>query len=150
METWTEYELPVLQALVAHFTESNAYLRTPEYAGLVPNLSPVDIYGAIRRLSRAVPPYMDHGGDASAEDESGVPWAIVGVTERAMREVGQWPTPEQLTRRIAEALLAAADAEPDDEQANMARKTASWVAGLASGTGSGVAAMAIARAFGVG
>lgn len=150
MDTWTTPDLPVLRAFVEHFTHSNEYVRSHEYAALVPDFDEETVLGAVRRLARANPPYFEHGGAAFEEDESGVPWAVFGVTERAMREVGQWPSAEQIVRRIAEGLLAAAEKEPDLEAADRARKVASWVATLASGTGSGVAAAALARAFGVG
>jgi hypothetical protein len=68
-------------------------------------------------------------------------WRVSGVTPDARRAVGQWPTPESLVDRLAEAFGNAADDEPDPERKGRIRQ----VAGFLSTTGRDVATEVVSK-----
>jgi hypothetical protein len=57
------------------------------------------------------------------------PGHVLGVTERAYRDVGTWPAAEALAESIAAAFDRAADAELDAEQKSKLRAIAGWLGG---------------------
>src|SRR5215470_19212357 len=59
-------------------------------------------------------------------------WNVSGVTERARREVGQWPTAESLVSQLIEAFSTAAEQEPDPEKKSWLRSIAGWLGGAGS------------------
>ncbi len=52
---------------------------------------------------------------------------ITEVTPAARRAVGQWPTPENVVARLAEAFSAAAEHEPDRERRGKLRALGSFL-----------------------
>lgn len=125
METWTSRELPVLQALVAKFddleTDAVRVEQLPELTGLVDT----DVKLALRSLASARPPYVE--GFVVAE----LPYFLVisGVTERARRAVGQWPTSDLAADAILSALSKAAEQEPDDEKRSGLQRAVAFLGG---------------------
>ena len=68
-------------------------------------------------------------------------WCITEVTPEARRAVGQWPTPENVVDRLAEAFTAAAEHELDTERRSKLRE----VAGFLAETGKDFAAELVAK-----
>ncbi len=58
------------------------------------------------------------------------PHRILGVTDAARRAVGQWPSAETWADRIVQALLDAADQEPDEAKRSRLRSAAESLGGL--------------------
>jgi len=82
----------------------------------------------LRDLYGASPPYVEA---VRPPVELPIPLTLTGVTERARRETGQWPTPEAWVDRLVEALERAADEEPDEEKRSLPRRTAVVIGGMA-------------------
>ncbi len=124
-DTWTERELPVLTALVEHFDDSDAaQWHRSDVVGAT-GLDADSVARALAALHGAQPPYV---AGVSVEEAS-YPVVLTGVTERARRAVGAWPTPEALVDRLVAALLAAADDEGDPDQRSRLRQAAGWLGG---------------------
>lgn len=51
-------------------------------------------------------------------------WVVSAVTERGLREVGAWPSPDQLTARLVAALDDAAEREPEPAKRSKLRRAA--------------------------
>lgn len=121
-DTWANRDLPVLEAVVRWFDDADAGMMNwpdiVEWSGLDED----SVKRALRALDSADPPYINVVGDASAL----YPTSLAGVTERARRAVGAWPTPERLADQLVAALNAAADAEDDPERSGWLRRTAAW------------------------
>ncbi|MEQ1703893.1 MAG: hypothetical protein ABMA25_27615 [Ilumatobacteraceae bacterium] len=64
--------------------------------------------------------------------------------ERARRAVGQWPSEELFLADLAASLMAAADAQQDQEEAGALRRTARWVGAFASNAGANAAGTMLA------
>jgi hypothetical protein len=60
---------------------------------------------------------------------SPIPVVLHGVTERALRDSGSWPTAESMADRIVTAFNRAADEESDAERRGWLRKAAAWFGG---------------------
>ena len=59
-------------------------------------------------------------------------WSMVdSISERARRELGAWPTPDNLVEQLAAALSRAADDEPEPERKGKLRNAADVVGGMA-------------------
>ena len=98
-DTWTNRELPVLQAIVAAFEDPDQLgLRVWDVIKLC-GLPERDVQLALRALWEASPPFIEA---ARPPEQMTYPVHIFGVTERARRAVGQWPTPENLVARLVE------------------------------------------------
>ena len=65
----------------------------------------------LKALEDAWPPYITITWLKGAFDD--VEGHVTGVSERARRELGTWPSPETMFDRLAAALVQAADAEPE-------------------------------------
>jgi hypothetical protein len=123
-DLWTTRDLPVLRAYVEHFDDPNPYRSTinlPAATGLDDD----QIARALNALGRADPPYLTISRGMGPMQ----PEFVLGVTERAYRAVGAWPTAEGLADSIAAAFDRAADAEPDPEQKSKLKATGAWLGG---------------------
>jgi hypothetical protein len=74
---------------------------------------------------------------------------ITEVTPAARRAVGQWPTPENVVARLAEAFSAAAEAEPDPERRGRLRAVGGFLAETGKDFAAEVVAKVIAQQTGV-
>jgi phytoene/squalene synthetase len=114
--------------VVAYFDDPTArYLEIAEIAAAT-GISETDVQIGLRDLSRASPPYVEA---VRPPAELPLLLTLTGVTERALRETGQWPTPEAWVDRLVEALERAADEEPDEEKRSLLRRTAGVIGGMA-------------------
>jgi hypothetical protein len=124
-DLWTDRDLPVLRAFVDHFDDPSAHRLTIDL-GATTGLDDDQIARALHALARADPPYLDIVQNADGVVE---PALVLGVTERAYRAAGAWPTAEGLTDNIAAAFAAAAEAEADPEQRSKLGAVAGWFGG---------------------
>lgn len=127
LSTWTARDLPVLRVLVAMFEVADAERSKVVRPGELPvltGLSESDVKEALRATDRADPPYI-----ICVEADLSYPIAVVGVTERALRVVGQWPVSDDAADAIIAALSDAAEHELDKEKQSALRRTAPFIAG---------------------
>lgn len=110
--TWETRDLAVLRVAVEHFDDPAALRLSLESVAAQAGLSDNDVKRAARALHEASPPYVE----GITVDQASYPIALTGVTERARRAVGQWPTPEALAERIISALTEAAEKEQDPDK----------------------------------
>lgn len=125
--TWTTRELPALVGLVEYFDDPAA--RRPIGPDDGPALAGLDTDSfrrALAKLTSAVPPYLV---DAGIEED----FLVVGVTERAMKTVGQWPSPESLAEQFVATLMTAADKSSDPAESSKLRGMAGLLGGMAKG-----------------
>ena len=111
-DTWTNRELPVCKRSwpPLKIPASSGYESGCGQAVRAPRAGcPV---GAARPLGSLAAVYR--GRAPARTDDFRV--HIFGVTERARRAVGQWPTPENLVARLVEGFNAAADQETNPKQ----------------------------------
>jgi hypothetical protein len=82
----------------------------------------------------------------------GVPdsWYVTGVTPAARQAVGQWPTAESVTQRLAAAFAEAADAEQDPERKSRLRQIARFLGETGKDLAAEIIAKVIMRQTGMG
>jgi len=117
-DTWASRELPVLDAVV-RMLEDKPEVSMGDIAsdtGLEP-----DAIG--RALLALEGPYISDIGKSWGFPPSN--WRVMAVTPDARRAIGQWPTPESLVDRLAEAFGTAAESERDPEKKSRLRQMAS-------------------------
>jgi hypothetical protein len=139
-DTWTSRDLPVLEAVVRLLDEGARHVWVRDIAGAT-GLEPVDVGRAFRALEG---PFIDDvvpmPGLVSPND-----WAVSSVTAEARYAVGQWPTPESLVERLADAFNEAADRESDEKRRGRIREIAGMLTGSLREFAVGVAAEVVAR-----
>jgi hypothetical protein len=139
-DTWTNRDLPVLEAVVGRLDEGAQHIWVRDIAEAT-GLDPVDVGRAFRALEgRYIDDMTPMPGLVSAND-----WAVSSVTAEARYAVGQWPTPESLIDRLAEAFTAAAEREPDVQKRGRLREIAGALTGGLRDLAIGVAGEVIAR-----
>ena len=134
-DTWWSRALPVLDAAVKLF-------QTQDFV-YVDDLAAATGF-EVEDVARAL---LDMRYEFVSEVQSMGPmdrWCITGVSPAARRAVGQWPTPENVVDRLAEAFTAAAEHEPDAERRSKLRA----VGGFMAETGRALAADVIAKVIG--
>lgn len=144
--TWEARDLVVLELAVRHFDDPDASgLDIPAIATRT-GLSESDVKRALKALSEASPALVV--GIPIAE--ASYPPYLTGVTERARRLVGAWPSPDLLTDRLVTALQSAAETEPDEEKKAVLKRMAALVGGVGRDVFVNVASSVIGRAIGAG
>jgi hypothetical protein len=109
-DTWASRDLPVLESVVAQLDELlllNGHPDAVDVAGwsgwpveeVIPALNALD--GEYINLHRTLEPEG---------------WYVTGVTARARRAVGQWPSGENLIERLSASISEAAEQEKDPAQ----------------------------------
>jgi hypothetical protein len=94
-------------------------------------LTVADLERGLNAPAEADPPYIElqlAGGWSN--ERAGGGW-VDGVTERARRELGAWPSPDTLVDQLAAALSEAADEESEPERKSRLRQAADVVGGMA-------------------
>jgi hypothetical protein len=119
--TWETRDLPVLDAIVRHFDESDdpfeAQIPNVEMFAKLTGMDPGQVGRAVRALS---PRFIE-----TLDTRDGLlDVSIMGVTDEAREAVGQWPTAEAIADRIVAGLLEAADREPDERKRTKLRAAA--------------------------
>lgn len=77
-------------------------------------------------------------------------WYVRAVTPRAREAVSQWPTPESVVERLADAFGAAAEAERDPERRGKLRTVAGFLGETGKDFAAEVVAKVIIRQTGIG
>src|SRR6516165_10828232 len=101
-DTWWSRDLPVLDAAVQLFQEQD-FVEAGELARAT-GFDVKDVARALRDMQGHYVGQIQSMGDMDR-------WCITEVTPEARRAVGQWPTPENVVDRLAEAFTAAAEHE---------------------------------------
>jgi hypothetical protein len=145
VDTWVDRDLPVLRFLVERFDDPRAvavrdFREIAEATGLTGD----QIERAVFALAvTASPPYVL--GTPVAE----IPYPIpTGVTERARRAAGAWPTPESFAEEFVTGLAAAIEREPDPEKRSRLRTLLGSAGGAVKDLSVEVAAAMISRSIG--
>lgn len=134
--TWVSRDLPVLDAVV-RLLDGGEYAAYVRDIAVETGFEPDVVVRALDALDGAY--VLDFDKFATGGDPN--PWRVLGVTPAARQAVGQWPTAESLTARLAEAFSEAADEETDPERKGRLRQLASFL----GETGKDVAAEIIAK-----
>jgi hypothetical protein len=132
-DTWARRDLPIL---LAAYRRAESGERPPvvgqfEEMRQELGLTVGDFKLGLAALAEADPPFIElqvSGG--WSDDKAGGGW-IDGVTERARRELGSWPSADTLVDQLATALRQAADDESEPERKGRLRQAADVVGGMA-------------------
>ena len=112
LDLWTQIDFPVLVELVRQLEELGAHrVDTPLQ---VDGLSESQVEGALRRLEAA-------GYIIGVSSQMPYPVIITQVTERALRAVQAWPTPEAVVDRLLLALAEVAERGTPEERGRARR-----------------------------
>lgn len=102
--TWTTRDLPILRECLRRIDGGEAVVYFDDIRDAV-GLDVAQMNVGMTALETASPPYIFMEGNF-----------LQGVSERARRELGTWPSAETLVDCLAAALAEAADAEPEPEK----------------------------------
>jgi len=136
--TWATRELPILRAALVRLERGDDYADLDEIREEL-GLAPPAIKQAVEGLATATPPYIDaelHNGWDGVHS----PGTIDTVLERGRRELGTWPTAENIVSDIAAALRSAADDATEPEQRSRLQAVATALGGFARDVAVGVVA----------
>lgn len=116
-ETWTNRDLPILRATLRRFDAGEAMVDL-EDVRVETGLTGDQMWAGIHALRDSYPPYLDFSlvggwGDGLAHGD------ITSITERARRELGTWPTPENVLESLIQALNAEAETAPEEEKSRL-------------------------------
>jgi hypothetical protein len=132
-DTWARRDLPILLAAYRR-VESG---ERPPVAGQFEELrqelglSVPDFERGLAALADADPPYIEvQVAGGWSDEKAGGGW-VDGVSERARRELGGWPSADTLVDQLAAALRQAADEESEPERKGRLREAADVVGGMA-------------------
>jgi hypothetical protein len=120
--TWASRDLPILRAALRRLDAGEDMPDLEEIRqelGFTGN----ELLAGLRALESADPPYIgfDLAMGWSEDQASG---HVTGVSERARRELGAWPSAESLVDALAAAFAEAADAEEEPAKKNRLRSIA--------------------------
>ncbi|MBF5082409.1 hypothetical protein [Quadrisphaera sp. INWT6] len=126
-DTWVERDLPLLTWLVSHFDQYFTDTVGLDQLAQHYDGSLDDVERGLAALSSAQPPYLLLApGEMSMADRLA---PVSGVTERARRTVGAWPSPESLAEALGRALVTASESEPDPVKKSKLRELGSFTLG---------------------
>ena len=137
--TWASRDLPVLAAAYLRYEAD----RQPSVSQLeeirVEVGLPVRAFEtALDALATADPPYLDYQTGGGWSDDRAGGGYIDSITERTRRELGAWPTPDNLVEELVAALLRAADKETSEAEKGRLRAAAEVIGGMARDIAVGV------------
>jgi hypothetical protein len=127
--TWASRDLPILRAALRRLDSGE---DSPELEEIRRELgfSGDQLWAGIKALESADPPYI--------EVELGMGWAhdrasgfVSGVSERARRELGAWPSADSLVDALAAAFAHAAAEEKEPARRGRLRAIADGLGGAA-------------------
>ncbi len=114
LDLWTAYDLPLLTELVQRLeVDGEDSVDADEL--VADGRTAAQVQGALRRLDA-------HGFLVAVTVDLPYPVAVTGVTEKALRVTGAWPSPEQLVDRLLAALAEAAQNAASPEERSKARR----------------------------
>ena len=140
-DTWWSRDLPVLDAAVRLLEDHDM----PEVTDIAreTGFGAEDVARALADMDGSYIDLQKTMGDVGG-------WFVKAVTPAARRAVGQWPTPENVVARLAEAFGAAAEQERDPERRGKLRATAGFLGETGKDFAAEVVAKVIARQTGMG
>jgi hypothetical protein len=141
-DTWFSRDLPVLESLVRGVDKmrSNGEFPTLRRAAEDTGLTPDEVLDAAHALSEAG--YVVLGGGFAGVDSGG--FFATAVSADARREVGAWPTADNLAQRLLDSIQAQADdATTPPERRSVARKVLDAVGTAGRGAAQEVISVAI-------
>jgi len=124
--TWLTRDLPVLHECLRRIDDGEVLPSLHEVRDAV-GLDETQMHAAVVALESASPTYIDLEG-----------YFLRGVSERARRELGTWPSAESVVDGLAAALSEAADAEEEPQRKGKLRAGAEALAGFARDVAVGV------------
>lgn len=133
-DTW-DRDLRVLRAVVAKYQTEERPIGAHELETTV-GMTRDEVRAAYKNLHRG-------GYVVGASNERTISWHVFDVTERALREVGAWPSPQTALDRMIAALEAIADHTSDEDTRTRARKILDGLTGAGKTIGLSVATAAI-------
>lgn len=127
--TWATRELPILRSALRRL-DAGALLVELDDVRQETGLPVKQLRAGIDALASADPPYIEVylAGGWTDEYASGM---IQSVSERARRELGSWPSAEDLVTQLAAALSQAADRESEPERKGRLRAAADALGSIA-------------------
>jgi hypothetical protein len=143
-DTWFSRDLPVLDAVVTLLDQPGSIMaqvrEIAAHAGM-------DEFEVARALEAMDGTYVDFEQFATGGRPGS--WRVRRVSADARRAVGQWPTPENVVARLAEAFSAAAEREPDPDRRGKLRAIGGFLADTGKDFAAEVVAKVVARHTGV-
>jgi hypothetical protein len=137
-ETWSWRELPILRIALREFDAGKPLVDLEEIRAEL-GLTGDDIWAGAHALRNSTPPYLEMSLSGGWSDNH-AGGSIDAIHERARRELGTWPTAENLVSEIATALRQAADEAPQPDDKSRLRAAADALAGFARDVAVSVAA----------
>lgn len=144
-DTWVDRDLPVLDVIV-RLLDAGSFMVTVRDIAAETGFEPETVDRAISALEG--PFVVEYEQFATAGNPN--PWRVRKVTAAARQAVGQWPTPESLVERFAEAFGNAAEEEPDTERKGRLREVAAFLGSTGRGVATEVVSKVILHASGMG
>lgn len=126
-ETWASRDLPILRAALRRLDAGEDYPDLEEIRQEL-GFSGDQLRAGIAALESADPPYIDvELAMGWREDQAS--GSVAGVSERARRELGAWPSADSLVDALAAAFARAADDEKEPEKKGRLRAIADGLGG---------------------
>jgi hypothetical protein len=126
-DTWAPRDLPILVAAYRRFeadaNRSRSVHQLEEIRREV-GITVDEFVAGLHALADADPPYIEIETFSGWSSEKAGGGFVTGISERARRELGAWPTAESLADQLVEALLAAADRAESQDDADRLREAA--------------------------
>ncbi len=115
--TWARRDLPILVAAYKRLdADDRQSVEQLEEMRQELGLSVQDFAAGLEALEGADPPCIEVMIAGGWSDDKAGGGFVTGVSERARRELGAWPSPEGLVEQLAVALAKAADGEQEPER----------------------------------
>jgi DNA-binding Lrp family transcriptional regulator len=120
LDTWTTLDLPLLRLTVEEIEAGG----NPEFEDLALKTG-IDSHRVWDRMK-----VLRDAGYVEAAHASMPAGFVLGVTARARRTVGAWPSADTFVNELIQALAQAADREPDEARKGWLRAVGSGMAGV--------------------
>lgn len=105
VDDWSNYELPVLQAIARRAEQSHEFLQVTS-DNILDEIVTSDMADQRYKFERALVRLTKFGYIDSLSGSWGKPYpmAIHGITERGLRAVGVWPSPDSIVDTLLQQL----------------------------------------------
>jgi len=126
--TWSDRDLPILAAALRRLDAGETFPPLEDIRAEV-GLDVVQMRAGLSALETAQPPYITL--QYTMAGPANVGGFVKGVSERARRQLGAWPSAEDLMERLVIALREEAEAETQPERKSRLRSAADVLGGMA-------------------
>ena len=121
--TWATRELPILAAAFRRVdARERSSVGQPEEIRQELGFTPKVLLAGLNALEGADPPYLEFEVAGGWTNERAGGGYITGVSERARRELGTWPSADNLVEQLVAALTKAANEETEPERKSRLRR----------------------------